>query len=260
LSPNIAGYNLVMITEAQISQFERDGAVTIDGPFSSEQIATTGELIGRLDAEKKLGGAADYLTEPVLLEIIQHPFLEEVAQQVLRSPQVEFAAMAARQKQPTPDAPFAQEEEHVDCGYSPEDLLAVPRRMLVSFLVWFTDVTLDRGPFMYRPGSHRQLAEHYATRPPGTDNYLPVSALPPLPYAEPRPIIARAGQISVLTTATVHSASVNTGMLPRRVMFIIFKSKGYDVPFNMSEAERRTAYLRTLHETFRPERRHILPL
>jgi ectoine hydroxylase-related dioxygenase (phytanoyl-CoA dioxygenase family) len=153
--------------------------------------------------------------------------------------------MAARQKKPTPGAPFGQEEEHVDCGYSPEDLLAVPRRMLVSFLVWFTDVSLDRGPFMYRPGSHRQLAEHYATRPPGTDNYLPASALPSLTYAEPTPVLARAGQISVLTTATVHSASVNTGRLPRRVMFIIFKSKGFDVPFNMSEAKRRTAYLQT---------------
>ena len=81
-----------------------------------------------------------------------------------------------------------------------------------------------------------------------------------LAYAEPVPILARAGQISALTTSLVHSGSVNTGNLPRRVMFINFKPKGYEVRFNMVDAERRAAYLRELKAAFRPERRHLLPL
>ena len=39
-----------MITESQIRQFEREGAVTIDGPFPRSLIESTGEVIARLDA------------------------------------------------------------------------------------------------------------------------------------------------------------------------------------------------------------------
>ena len=249
-----------MITDDQIRQFEEVGTVTIDGLFTAREIDEAGTLVQRLDAEGKLGGYADYLIEPVLLNLIQHPFLEQAAQRFLHAKEVEFVAWAARQKNPQPGAEFRLDGEHVDVSYNRAALNAVPRQMLVSFLLWFTDVTPNRAPFMYRPGSHRQIADYLGDSLSQADNPLHAETLPKLDYSEPVPILAKAGQISVLTTSMVHSGSVNTGQEPRRVMFINFKPRGYEVRFNMVDAERRKAYLQELKAAFRPERRSILPV
>jgi hypothetical protein len=93
----------------------------------------------------------------------------------------------------------------------------------------------------------------------GSENYLSAKHLPKLSYADPQPILAKAGQISVVTTATIHSASVNTGQTPRLVLFTIWKPRGFHVPFNMTDAARREEHYQAMREVFRPDRRHLVP-
>jgi hypothetical protein len=250
-----------VISDAQIAQYERDGVVIFDSPFSPDEIAKMSSHIGGLidNGEIPQQSSADYVTDPVILGIVQHPFLEAVAKSVLRAPEVEFAALAARQNTPQPGAEFRLIDEHVDVGYAPQDWETTPRRMLASILVWLTDVTMETGPMMVRPGSHRMLADYLGAAPAGSERYLQAKNLPQLPYAEPQPILVKAGQISVTTTATIHSASINTGPTPRRVLFTIFRPKGVEIAFNMDDAEKRLAHYETIRPLFRPERRHLVP-
>ncbi len=247
-------------SDEQVRQFEQVGAVTFDGPFPPAQIQAVSDLVARLDAEKKLGGYADYFVEPLLVDVIQHPFFEEAAKRFLHAPEVEFVNWAARQKGAQPGQVFALDGEHVDVSYHRLSLESVPRRMLVSFWLWLTDVTIDRGPFMFRPGSHRQIAEHWGDDGAHAENPLMSNQLPALAYAEPVPVLAKAGQVSALTTATVHSGSVNTGTQPRRAMVINYQPRGHEVRFNMIDAAKRVAHLRELRAAMRPERRRLIPL
>lgn len=247
-----------MITDAHRLEFEEFGATTIDSPFIAEEIERGGQAIADLHGRPKTGGYADYVIEPVLLDFIQHPFFETAAREVLLADEVEFVAWAARQNDPQPGAQFAMLGEHVDISYNRAALDATPRRMLASFLLWFTDTNLERGPFMYRRGSHRQIAEHFGDAPVDCDNPLYADDIPRLDYADPEPLVARAGQVSVVTTALVHSGSVNVGTLPRRVMFIVYKPKGVEIRFNMRDAERRREYMKELRGALRPERRHLV--
>ena len=60
-----------MITEAEIEQFDRDGAVTFNGPFTECHIKTLGHIFDRVDKWD------DYSRfEPEFLEVFQHPFCE----------------------------------------------------------------------------------------------------------------------------------------------------------------------------------------
>ena len=247
------------ISERQLREWDEGGATILDGPFSSEQIAETAAVITRLHAEKKLGGAADYLLDPEILDIIQHPFLEEAAKTALRCDEVEFLALAARRKDPHPEKRAFVEHEHIDVAYGPEDMAATPRRMIASLLVWFTDVTTENGPMLVRPGSHHTLANHFGKPAPCSENYLGLEHLPDLGFTELEPILAKAGQISLLTTATVHSASSNVADVPRIVMFTMWAPKGLHIEVNMREYPQRLAYYTQLREHLRPERRHIVP-
>lgn len=255
-----------MISDAQIDEFERIGAVTIDTPFTTEQLDAASTTFDRLLPPPGEGADRDSFRvsrtndffNPQLLLFIEHPFTEAVCQRALRAEQVQFWASAIVKTHGQPGlAP--QYWQHVDIKYSMRDLEAEPRRMLCSCLLWLTDVTEDRAPLMYRPGSHRQIAAVMDKHPAHIENPVGVDELPDLPYADPTPLLTRRGQMTVCTTAMIHGASINTGQLARKVIFILFHPRGCDVPANMDMVEQRNRYLRKLHEHFRPGRRHILP-
>ena len=243
-----------MITDTQIEQFERDGAVTIDGPFTDSHI----EALGRIFEEVKKWD--DYSRfEPELLEVFQHPFCEEVAKRVLRADEVEFMGGVMRQRKPGVEA----QPEHLDIMLNRKSFEEVPRQIWAHLLLWLTPVTPDRGPFMYRPGSHRQIAEDRGDLPLVIGN-VKKEDMPDLPYAELVPVLVEsAGQVSVLTTATAHGPSKVTGPHPRKVIFLGFKAKG--VAFQSSDTyreknEKFEQYRRALREHFRKDRRHLIPV
>jgi hypothetical protein len=131
------------------------------------------------------------------------------------------------------------------------------------YFLWLTDVTERRAPLMLRPGSHLLIAAE-RERDPALRGASPAVAgvslaqLPALPYADPIPLTARAGQVSVLTTATVHGASTNIDTEPRRVMVITFTAAGVEIVLPPAGTEQKRAYDQELRRRLRPDRAHIV--
>ena len=261
-----------MITEQQLQQFIEDGAVTIDTPLTPAQIAAAVAALDRRlpFASPREGQPPHYrlqktcsYDDPALLEIIQQPFFEEVAKRALRADEVYFFQTAIITTYPQPGAPF-RFDQHVDIQYSLSDLNAVPRRMICSYFLWLSDVNERRAPMMVRPRSHWLIATEREQHP-RLRNEVPrlagvsLAQLPALPYADPIPLVARAGQVSVLTTAAVHGASVNIDTAPRQAMVITFTAAGVEIALPADQAEQKRAYDRELRQRLRPERAHIVP-
>ena len=127
-----------------------------------------------------------------------------------------------RQGEPDVEA----QPEHLDSVLNRKSFEEVPRQMWVHLILWLTPVTPDRGPFMYRPRSHRQIAEYRDDLPLVAGN-VKKEGMPDLPYAELGPVLVEsAGQVSVLTLATAHGSSKVTSPHPRKAIFLGFKAKG----------------------------------
>jgi ectoine hydroxylase-related dioxygenase (phytanoyl-CoA dioxygenase family) len=260
-----------MITDQELRQFIEEGAVTIDTPLTEAQIAAASAAFDRRlpFSAPQDGRPPRYRVsmtcscdDPELLEIIQHPFFEEVAKRALRAQEVQFFQTAITTSYPEPDTPFSF-DQHVDIQYSLSDLNAVPRGMVCSYFLWLSDVNERRAPMMVRPRSHWLIAGERERHPELRDGSPRVSGaslaqLPALAYADPVPLVARAGQVSVLTTATVHGASVNVDTEPRKAMVITFTAAGVEIGLPTDQAEQKRAYDRELSRRLRPERAHIV--
>lgn len=245
-----------MMSPAQFEQMERDGLVTIDSGLTAEEVRAAADAVDQLFGEKPDGFIGSEFFQPALLHIMQHPELERTARQMLRSDRVRLRGTAIRKSGPRVADVSTLEGEHADIRYSLADLDATPRRMLCTILVWFTDVTPRRAPFMFRPGSHRQLAACFDDRP--RVDAFNIEKLPKLPYAEPVPALARAGQISVGTTGVIHSGSLNIDTQPRKVMFLQYEA--LDVPhviFNESMQNGANRFFEQVRERIDASRHYL---
>lgn len=256
-----------MITEEQLECFDREGAVTIDTPLSPEEISAACVAMDRLLPQSGNNPRASMTCsyhDSEIVHIIEHPFFEEVAKRVLKAQNVLFYQSAIINAYTEPDTPFSF-WQHVDIQYRLSDFNAVPKNIVCSFFLWLTDVNIRRAPMMFRPGSHLLLAEYrekdaeWDGDPPRVAP-VPQAKLPSLPYSEPIPLLAKAGQVSVLTTAAIHGASTNVDDTLRRNLVITFTAEGVTIGLPPREEEQRLAYNRGLLPHLRPERRHILPV
>src|SRR5687767_10851359 len=119
-----------MITDQELQRFIEDGAVTIDTPLTEAQITAASAAFDRLlplpapqegqPQRYRVGMTCSY-DDPALLEIIQHPFFEEVAKRALAADEVRFYQTAIITAHPQPNTPFSF-EQHVDIQYSLSDL------------------------------------------------------------------------------------------------------------------------------------------
>jgi ectoine hydroxylase-related dioxygenase (phytanoyl-CoA dioxygenase family) len=262
-----------MLTEAQLQTYLDQGVATVDTPLTPQQIAAAQAAMDRRLAFQppapgqkpryRYSETCSYF-DPEILEIIQHPFFEAVAKQVLKTDVVHFYQTAIINAYPQPNTPFSF-EQHVDIQYTLSDWQAKPRRIVCSFFLWLTDVNARRAPMMVRPGSHWLLAEARENDPEFRGKNPRVAGvsqerLPALDYAEPVPILAKCGQVSVLTTAAVHGASVNVDAELRRNLVITFTAAGVKVELPPDQAEQKRAYDRELRTRLRPERAHIVAI
>lgn len=258
------------ISEEELRVFEERGAVTIDTPLEQDHIAAGVAAIDTLlpfekamagETQRYRYGATCNFYEPALLDLIQHPFFEEVAKRVLRAEAIRFFQTAILATYPQPDGVFSY-DQHTDIQYSLEDWSQTPRRVVCSFFLWLTDVNAKRAPMMHRPGSHwlvaraRSANQALKDAAPGIEG-VKMENLPPA-YAEPEPVLARAGQASVLTTSMVHGGSTNVDTRPRKVMVLTYTAAGVDIGLPDAQAASKRIYDARLRELLHPERAHLV--
>ena len=130
------------------------------------------------------------------------------------------------------------------------------------FFLWLTDVNKRRAPMMYRPGSHRLVAAARSADPvlkdatPGVQGIKMVD-LPP-EYAAPQPVLAQAGQVTVLTTSMVHGGSTNIDDEPRKALVMTYTAAGVEIGLPENQAATKREYDAKLRELLRPERAHLV--
>ena len=259
-----------MISAEQLRIFEEQGAVTIDTPLTTKEIAAAAAAIDALlpfkpaepdQAPRFRYGATCNYYESALLNLVQHPFFEAVAKRVLRADAIRFFQTAIVASYPQPGSEFSY-DQHTDIQYSLEDWAATPRRIVCSFFLWLTDVNKRRAPMMYRPGSHRLVAAARSADPmlkdaiPGVQG-IKMANLPP-EYAAPQPVLAQAGQVTVLTTSMVHGGSTNINNEPRKALVMTYTAAGIEIGLPENQAATKREYDAKLRELLRPERAHLV--
>ena len=82
---------------------------------------------------------------------------------------------------------------------------------------------------------------------------------PDLEYAKPVPCIARAGQVTVINQAAIHSASTNRGTTARKTFIITFRPQNVVIGEKKTRFERRRQYSGDLKNQLSPDRRYFIP-
>ena len=253
------------LSKDEVQRFLDDGAITIDAPIAPESIRAGRAIIDArlpfvpppspsVPAEHRYGETCSFYESP-LVDLIAHPFFEGVAKQVLAAHDVRLFQTAITIVHPQPDAKWGF-EQHIDVRYREDHWRARPRQVVCTFFLWLCDVNERRAPMVHRPGSHRLLARndrHGVPRVAGVG----FDRLPARNYAEPVPILARAGQVSVVTTALVHGSSINVDDEPRRALVMPYTARGVEIELPPDQATQRRLYLRTLADLLPADRRHI---
>ena len=272
-----------MFTDAQLARYEAQGAVTIDTPFTPEQLNRAEAAWDRLNEN----GVKAY-DDPDYVDIVQHSYLEAVAKKLLRADAVHFWwGLIAHGRSPS-NPPFTDGRElwardcHVDIQATLEDFEATPRRMRAEHWLWLNDVPEQRGAMRILPGSHRPIMEHWsrvlspehkATLPrvhgmrpaPITENepsfpeYVPDMGETPWVERSPIPAVARRGQMLLLCSAGLHSAWENRDTVPRKAIATSWVAEGVSCGLPKNQRDDAMAYLSKLRSKLRPKRAHIVP-
>ena len=272
-----------MFTDEQLAQYEAQGAVTIDSPFTTEELDRAEAAWDRL----KENGKPPY-EDPDYVDIIQHPCFEEVAQKVLRAEAVHLWWGLAPHERAPAKPPYADAHAqwaqgcHVDLQATLEDFEATPRRMRAELWFWLNDVPADRGAMRILPGSHRTIMQHWSEiltpehkaelpRVHGL-RAIPVSetatAFPehvpnigatPWVECEPTPFVAKRGQILILCSAGFHSAWQNEDSVPRKAMGTSWAATGVSCGLPKAQRDNVIDFFPKLRSKLHPDRVHIVP-
>lgn len=266
------------LSDEEVNRFDREGAVTVDGPFTPEEIEAVAKLMDEMlpyeeskkdnydatrvtrDIMSKGGRLYEYYN-PALLNIYQHPFIEAAAKQLLYTDEVTFHSLAMSKTYPLRIAKKVL-GEHLDNKYSYSEFTARPRRVGISAVIYFTDVNSDRAPFKFWPGSHIPIGKYYDDHPDLLDyEGAPRSELPDLPLGDPKKVMAHAGQITFFFNSILHGASENTDIEARKVIYLGLKPRDLEYKFTKnykSKIELKNFY-KELTQHLPVGRRHLVP-
>jgi ectoine hydroxylase-related dioxygenase (phytanoyl-CoA dioxygenase family) len=318
-----------MMSASDLATFERDGAVTVDTTFTAPELdaAERGwdalaalltrsspsrperqgyREMGVQNAETE-GGEPSLTYNQSTLDVVQHPWFEEVTKQVLRCERALWFQQANSLVHPTASGeeaevrasagqlpPSASDEEqwfagaHCDTQLTTRDWNSTPRRTVLCFWLWLSDVpTPSRAAMRFAPGSHLRTAAHWEELIGMGDQHQQRSELPRifgtdirertdrpdrttistdtepggwLRMATPQPLLARRGQCTVMTTALLHSAWRNTDSSPRKAMHFAWTADGVAVGLPRNQDELGREIYPRVRQLLRAERRHIVPV
>ena len=272
-----------MITQAELDQFEEQGAVLLDTPFTTEQLDRAEAAWDRLLEEP---GAIQVYEEPDFLDVFQHPFFEEVAKQMLRAEAVHLWSLIPQDRMPT-EPPYLDPKAewkrgcHIDIQNTWEDFIATPRRTRLDIWLWLNDVPAHRGAMRILPGSHRSVMEiwsriltpeHKAKLPRGHGlapqvapetkwfpEHVPDGEGPPWVERQPEAAVARRGQALAFSGTILHSAWHNEDAVPRKAMLTGWVAAGVPVGQPTHQHEGTLKNHPKIHRHLRPDRAHLVP-
>ncbi len=252
------------ITSQHVDQFVDDGLTLIDDVFSDAEMSAASAAFDHWYTHgEKTDGITQYFNEPGLMDVLQHPHLEEAAQRMLGADAVVLNSSACLFKRPEKTTEWSRLSEHVDIMFSHEEMQATPRRMLAMMMVIVDDLPAGRGNTFVRLGSHRVIADWLrdSAREPVKAHPTKFEDLPQeLEFSEMTPVVAKRGQAAAFSTALVHCGSTNIDSQARKIMFVNFCPLGMmkQTSGNHDLREVRAAWRQKLNESFRPERQHLL--
>ncbi len=92
----------MQFTDAELRKYEKEGAVIIDSPFTTEELDRAESAWDRL----KESGRPPY-EDPDYVDVVQHPYFEEVAKKLLRADAVHLWWGLSPHERAPAKAPFA---------------------------------------------------------------------------------------------------------------------------------------------------------
>ena len=273
----------MLFTDAQLAEYEAQGAVTIDTPFTTEQLDKAEAAWDRL---QQSGGQP--CEDPDYVDVVQHPYFEEVAKKVLRATAVHlWWGLAPHERAPTPPPHTDPRDQwangcHTDIQATLADFDDTPRRMRAELWLWLNDVPVQRGAMRILRGSHRPIMEHWGRvltaehkamlprvhglRPPPVaetaaayPEHVPDLTQTPWIEQEPTPAVARRGQILILCSAGLHSAWQNEDDVPRKAMGTSWIAEGVPCGLPKNQRDGLMDFFPRLRRKLAPERAHIVP-
>ena len=267
-----------ILSEKQVNRFDTDGAITVDGPFTPGEIEAAAKVMDEMlpyekskkddydatrvtrDINSKGGKLYEY-HNPALLNIYQHPFIEGAAKQLLYTGEVTFNGLAMSKTYPLRISKKVS-IEHVDSKYRYSEIIARPRRIGVSSMIYLTDVTPDRAPIKIWLGSHIPIGKYYDEHPElidTTGSWRP--DLPDFPFGDPTIVLAKAGQITFFLSSLLHGASENTDTEARKVLYLGLKPLAleYTVPERNKSKTELVNFFREMSDLLPANRRHLVP-
>jgi ectoine hydroxylase-related dioxygenase (phytanoyl-CoA dioxygenase family) len=270
------------MTEAELAQYETDGAVIIDSPFTDSELDRAEAAWDRLIKS----GNPSY-EDPDYVDLVQHPYLEQLARQVLRAQSVHLWWGVMPHDRPPAAGPYGTDRErwtegyHSDIQATWEDFQATPRRMRAELWLWVNDVPIDRGAMRILPGSHKPILQHWSRvltpehkamlprvhglRPDPTEKSPAypecVPQLTDVPWGDQKPVaqVARRGQILVLCSSSLHSAWQNEDTVSRKAMTTSWIPTGVRCGLPKNQRDGVMAFFPQLRKKLRPDRVHIVP-
>ncbi len=254
----------MQIIQRHIDEFVHDGLTLIDDVFTDQEMAAASAGFDHLYTHgEKTNGITQYFHEPGLVDVLQHPHLEQAAKIMLQADKVVLNSSACLFKRPDDTTEWTKQGEHVDIQFSLEEMEATPRRMLAMMMVIVDDLPEGRGNTFVRLGSHRVIAQWLRDNSQEATKAHPIKAedLPQeLEFTELTPVVAKRGQAAAFSTAILHCGSTNIDTEPRKIMFVNFCPLGMmrQTSGNHNLREVRSAWREKLKQDFRPDRQHLL--
>lgn len=252
------------LTDQHVHEFVEQGYSLIDDVFTADEITALADGMDEYYAGvgARTDGIVGYPDHRGINDVYQHPHLEKIAAKMLGVDEIVLVSAATLYKRHSNTTEWTREGEHVDVMFSVDELRQAPRRMLCMMMVFANDLPEGRGNTWVRPGSHMQIAQWLTdnNQKPVRESPTVFDNLPKLDYAEPIPVVAKAGQVMCFSTALIHCGSTNITSEPRKLMFSNYCQRGRmsDTTGNYNQREARTNWREGLKAKFRPDRQHLL--
>lgn len=225
VTPGVLPPNIVL-SDAQLDFWHREGYLVIPQVLSVEQCAATRALIwqqlGANEKEPQTWYQSHALMQKIMLQLFRHPQLDanrqapkirQVFEQLWQRTDLVMTTDRVSFNPPeTPTWHFPGPDMHWDMP------LQLPIVFATQGLVYLTDTSAEQGAFCCVPGFHLKI-ENWLLEQNKTDIELQQQDWHEWPV---KSIAAKAGDLIIWHHALPHGASPNRGKLPRMVQYINF--------------------------------------